>query len=423
MTNAHHPPVRSAVSEAIRHAVVRVASQCGLDDCEVARFLEPKEVIRVRLSPRLSDGKVHHLRAWIVRHSDTLGPAKGGIRMAEAVDEDIVAALALEMTLKTALIDVPFGGGKAGIRIDPRELTPDDKEAVIRSFTNVARRHIGPEVYVPAPDMGTGERDMGFIKDSIAYGEGHATTRGCFVTGKPVVLGGIPGRTGATGLGVVTTLEEAVNRLDLRMDRLRVVIQGFGNVGSVTAEELVSRGATIVGLGDVGGAVAAADGLDLAAVKRHVHATGSVAGCVGSHPVSPDELLRLDCDVLLPAAIGGVIDMAVAAAAPARIVAEAANGPTLADADELLRQRGIVVLPDILCNAGGVFVSYLEYTQETQRDQWTLAEVQQRLVQRMRQRFDAVWQAAADPCRLRDAALALALERLHEGLMSRGLLV
>jgi len=396
--------------------------ELGLDNEILTRLIEPKEIIQMRLSPWLSDGHVHHMPAWIVRHSDILGPAKGGIRTAADVDQPMICALALEMTLKTALINVPFGGGKSGIRVDTKLLSPNDRERVIRSFVNAARRHLGPELYVPAPDMGTGEIEMGYIKDGIAYGEGHATTRGCYVTGKPVVLGGIPGRREATGLGVVMTLEAAAEELDLSINRLRVAIQGFGNVGSVVAQQLQQRGATIVAIGDVSGAVANEDGLDTTLLKNHIDQGGELKTFDGAHGIDQTQLLTTDCDVLVPAATSGVIDAAVASRIQARVIAEAANGPTRHEADTVLCQREKVVIPDILCNAGGVFVSYLEYTQETQRDQWTAEHVRQRLGQRMGDRFEAVWNSAKSPCELRQSAMVMAMKTLHEALLSRGLL-
>lgn len=415
---AAKPSPTNSVAASVREA----ASAIGMHEESIHRFIEPKEVIRLRLSPQLSDGHVHHIPAWIVRHSDTLGPAKGGIRFAANVDEAMISALALEMTLKTALIDVPFGGGKAGIRADPSSYNPEDTERIIRNFVFAAHRHFGPELYVPAPDLGTSERDMGYIKDTIAYGEGVATTRGCFVTGKPVVLGGIPGRRGATGVGVVDVIECASQAMDLQLPKLRAVVQGFGKVGSVVAEQLVQRGATVVGVGDVSGAIANDDGLDITELTQHVKTHGSVSGFSKSRALTPEQLLLLDCDVLVPAATAGVITPAVAEQLQARIIAEAANGPTLHDADTVLRERQIVVLPDILCNAGGVYVSYLEYTQETQRDQWTLNAVNERLHRRMRERFSVVWNGTSDPCQLRQEALQIALKKLYEGLISRGLL-
>ncbi|MEX0776850.1 MAG: Glu/Leu/Phe/Val dehydrogenase [Phycisphaeraceae bacterium] len=400
-----------------------IGLRLGLEDVALGRLLSPKEVISLRLSPKLSDGKVHNIASFVVRHSDVLGPSKGGIRMAATVDLDQVCTLALEMSLKTALIDVPFGGGKTGIRVDPRPLTPDDKEHIIRSFANNARRHIGPEVYVPAPDMGTGERDMGYIKDSIAYGEGHATTRGCFVTGKPLILGGIPGRRDATGYGVVITLRTLAQRLGRDLRQMRLVIQGFGNVGSVVARCAAEQGATVVAVSDVTGAISAPDGIDVPRLIAHADAAGGVYGFPGAAAIDPEEIYSHDCEVLVPAAIGGVLNAARAAKVRAGIVAEAANGPTLPEADAVFADRGILVIPDILCNAGGVFVSYLEYTQETQREQWTLQEVNQRLEGRMNATLARVWdrvdRQAVTP---RVAAIELALMKLHEGMISRGLL-
>ena len=385
--------------------------------------MEPKECIRLRLSPQLRDGQIHNITAYVVRHSDILGPSKGGIRMSSLVDEDMVRSLAMEMTLKTALIDVPFGGGKSGICIDPTDLHPDDKETIIRSFINHALRHIGPEVYVPAPDMGTGEREMGFIKDSIAYGEGHATTRGCYVTGKPLILGGIPGRREATGYGVVITLKMLAERRGLDLARSRVVIQGFGNVGSVAAQKLAELGTTVLAVSDVRGAIYRPGGIDIKALSRFVDQTGTVVGFPDAKIIKSDSFYNLECDLFMPAAIGGVLDRERASRIRARIIAEAANGPTTPEGDRVLAERGIDVIPDILCNAGGVFVSYLEYTQETQRDQWTLDDVNKRLERRMSSRFDAVWDLAEqDGTTPRTAAIKLSLERLMAGMRSRGYL-
>lgn len=400
-----------------------IAIQLGLDNTTITRILEPKECIKLRLSPQLHDGRIHNITAFLVRHSDILGPAKGGIRMSGLVDEEMIRTLALEMTLKTALIDVPFGGGKSGICIDPENLHPDDKETIIRSFVNHALRHIGPEVYVPAPDMGTGEREMGFIKDSIAYGEGHATTRGCYVTGKPLILGGIPGRRDATGYGVVITLQKLAERRGFDLSGSRVVVQGFGNVGSVVARKLAELGATVLAVSDVHGAIYKSGGLDIESLGRHVDQTGTLAGFSDATAIKSDNFYSLECDIFVPAAIGGVLDHERAARIRASIIAEAANGPTTSEGDIVLAERGIDVIPDVLCNAGGVFVSYLEYTQETQRDQWTLDDVNKRLERRMSSRFDEVWNLAEqDGTTPRVAAIKLSLDRLMAGMRSRGYL-
>jgi glutamate dehydrogenase/leucine dehydrogenase len=415
------PPVQPTSS--ISRLISDIALRMGLDENVVNRLMEPKESIRIRLSPQLRDGRIHNITAFLVRHSDILGPAKGGIRMSSLVDESMTCTLALEMTLKTALIDVPFGGGKSSIRVDPVGMHPDDKEAIIRSFVNRALRHIGPEVYVPAPDMGTGEREMGYIKDSIAYGSGQATTRGCYVTGKPLILGGIPGRRDATGFGVVITLRELAERRGLDLASSRVVIQGYGNVGSVVARKLADLGATVLAVSDVKGAVYASRGIDIVSLDRHVEATGTVTNFSGVKTIKGDQLYNLECDVFVPAAIGDVLDRKRATQIRASIVAEAANGPTTPEGDHVLNERGIDVIPDILCNAGGVFVSYLEYTQETQRDQWTLQDVNDRLERRMAERFNEVWGLAErDGSTLRTAAIKLALKRLMAGMRSRGFL-
>lgn len=409
----------SAVSEQISAS----ADRLKIDATAARRLIEPKEVIRMRLSPKLGDGRVNNLRAYIVRHSDLLGPSKGGIRLSADVDEAEIVALATEMTLKTALIGVPFGGGKSGIRIDPAALRGDDRETVIRSFANHARRHIGPELYVPAPDMGTGEREMAYLKDSIAYGEGYATTRGCFVTGKPLVMGGIPGRRDATGYGVIITLRALLATQGRSLTGLRVALQGFGNVGAVVARYAVLGGASVVAITDAAGGVARDSGLDISALESYARSNGTVNGFPGGRAIGPEDIFHTQCDIFVPAATAGVIDAERARRLRATIVAEAANGPTRPDGDAVLADRAVVVIPDILCNAGGVFVSYLEYTQETQRDQWTLNEVMQRLEDRLEGCFQSVQSyASANGLRLREAATDLALIRLLDAMTSRGYL-
>ena len=389
----------------------------------VEKIKLPQERIELRLAPLLSDGRVRIIKAFIVHHNSALGPCKGGIRMAPDVTLDDVQSLAMEMTWKCALIGVPFGGGKSGIVAAPEALAPNDKEMVIRSFTRNAARHIHPLIYVPAPDMGTNERDMGHLKDAIAYSHGQATTQGCYVTGKPVMLGGIPGRREATGRGVVHVIAAALEAQGRALKDCTAVVQGFGNVGSVTAQTLAAAGARVVGVADVHGAVYAPGGLDIQALTAHVAQTGRVPGFAGGGPVDAASFLALPCDVLVPAAGGGMITAANAGRIQASLVAEGANGPTTPEADDLLHARGITVLPDILCNAGGVFVSYLEYTQETQQEQMTEAEVLHRLAERMRDRYGRVRQTALERrLSLRQAALLLSIRSVAAAVMARGLL-
>jgi len=387
----------------------------------LTRLRHPKERIELNLSPTLRDGSIHLVKAFIVRHSDGLGAAKGGIRMYPMVNLDDITGLAMEMTWKCALIGVPFGGGKAGIVADARALSPYDKETIIRSFARNARRHIHPRIYVPAPDMGTNETDMGHLKTSVAYSEGTATTDGCYVTGKPVLLGGIPGRREATGRGVAACTVQALKLRNLPIRNATIIIQGFGNVGATTALLLHQMDAKIIGISDITGAIHNPKGLDIPALEQHVAQTGAILGFPGGAVIDPALLLEQPCDVLIPAATANQITAANAPKLQTRLLIEAANGPTGVAADEILHQRGIPVYPDILCNAGGVFVSYLEYTQETQAEQMPEEEVNARLQKRMTEKFNLVCQTARDQkISLRDAAMYLGVKTVCEALEAKG---
>jgi glutamate dehydrogenase (NAD(P)+) len=399
------------------------AERLGLDDDMVRQLTEPAERIQLRVHPVMPDGRMLHAKVFVVRHNDVLGPAKGGIRMTPTVSLDEVTGLAMEMTWKTSLIGVPFGGGKAGICCDPVSLKPAEKETLIRSFTRGVRRHIGPEIYVPAPDMGTNDRDMGHIRDCISYSSGTSITVGCFVTGKPVVLGGIVGRREATGNGVAASIAAACEHLNRRVSDLRVAVQGFGNVGSVAAAAIARQGASVVAISDITGGIFNKDGLDVQQLAEHVKATGGVRGFAGGQDVPLDAVIETDCDVLIPAAAGSVITEKNAGRIRATIIAEGANAPVTPPADEILNARKAFVIPDILCNAGGVFVSYLEYTQETQRDQMTRANVEQRLFDRMRSTFERVYEQAKQTQEtMRHAAMDIAVSRVVDGIVARGLL-
>ncbi|MDW8344102.1 MAG: Glu/Leu/Phe/Val dehydrogenase [Verrucomicrobiae bacterium] len=388
-----------------------------------AKLRTPKERTELRLSPQLSDGRIHTFRAFIVKHNDALGPCKGGIRMSPTVTLDDVTALAMEMTWKCALIGVPFGGGKSGIVADPTRLKPDDKQVLIRSFTRTAHRHIHPLVYVPAPDMGTNETDMGYIKDAISYSLGYATTQGSYVTGKPVILGGIPGRREATGRGVALAVAEVLRRRGDSLPGAHVIVQGFGNVGSVAARALAEAGASIIGVCDAYAAFYDARGLPLEALLSYAAQHGSLKGCRAAPTVAHAQLLEKPCDILVPAATGNQITGSNASRIKARYIAEGANGPTTPQADRILQRRGIEVIPDILCNAGGVFVSYLEYTQETQAEQMPLEEVMSRLERRMRERCALVFDTARDRrWTAREAAMYCAVKAVWQALQARGAL-
>ena len=405
------------------HNFEQAASRLALDDAVRNKVLGPKERIELSINPVLPDRRVVNLKVFVVLHNDVLGPAKGGIRMTPDVTLDDITGLAMEMTWKTSVIGVPFGGGKSGIRFDPAAVSPDTKEVIIRSFTRGARRHIGPEIYVPAPDMGTNELDMAHIRDCIAYSQATSITNGCFVTGKPLILGGIAGRREATGKGVVYTILALCGKLGLDIAKMRAAVQGFGNVGSVAAAEIAKHGAKVVGVADIAGGVANPDGLDVDALLEHAKKTGGVRGFAGGVEVDNKAVLEMDCDILIPAASGSQITEANVDRVQAQIVAEGANAPTTPQADEAFNRRGVLVIPDILCNAGGVFVSYLEYTQETQREQMTLAEVEGRLAERMTQRFHEIHaMTEREGLTMRDAAMNMAVSRVVEGVFARGLL-
>lgn len=401
----------------------QTAKRLELNDSLILRLSEPKELIEITLNPRLPCGKVMHLKAFICHHNDALGPAKGGIRMIKGVSSADITGLAMEMTWKTALIGVPFGGGKSGIYCDTKTVSVDDKEAIIRSFTRAAHRHIGPEMYIPAPDMGTNQEDMGHIRDCISYSEGTSITGGCYVTGKPVILGGIEGRREATGHGVVYSTLEACKTLGIDIAGSKVVIQGFGNVASVAAEAIEKAGAKVIAVSDVVGGIINEQGLDVTSLLSHYNETGSFKGFPNVREISNDDVLTCDCDILIPAATQSQITPLNANSIKAKIIAEGANSPVTPDADEILNEMGVFVIPDILCNAGGVFVSYLEYTQETQREQMTIEQVQRRLRERMQNRFGEVYKySMKNSLSMRDAAMNLAVQRVVDATHARGLL-
>ncbi|HDZ22746.1 hypothetical protein LCGC14_0451550 [marine sediment metagenome] len=404
------------------HQAARLLGGRFKDDL-LEKVYQPMERIEMTYGPVMSDGKIHVVKGFIVRHSDALGPAKGGIRMAPTVTLDDVTGLAMEMTWKCALIGVPFGGGKSGIIADPERLSPVDKETIMRRFATMGYRHIGPQIYVPAPDMGTTEADMGYVKDAICYSHGQATTPGCFVTGKPVILGGIRGRKEATGRGVAICIVEAFRMLGRHPDGATAIVQGFGNVGSHSALALAGRGLKIIGVSDIRGAVYDAKGLDVKALVTYAADRCTVKDFPGGQDVDGQDLLEMDCDVLVPAATANQITEDNALRIKAKIIGEGANSPTTPQADEILCERKVVVLPDILCNAGGVFVSYLEYMQETQQEQMSEQEVVTRLTKRMTEKLQGVWRLAEDRTfTLRQAAMVRAVSAVCEARIARGFL-
>ncbi len=412
---------RRGIFETAQHNVLQAIERLRLEP-DIANFLiDPRERVEITFNPIGCDGRLHKIKAFVVRHSDILGPAKGGIRMMPNVTLEDVSGLAMEMTWKTALMEIPFGGGKSGIQCDASLLDEDTKEVVIRGFTRGLMNHIGPELYVPAPDMGTSEIDMGHLADCISYSSGKAITSGCFVTGKPLIMGGIKGRKEATGRGVYFSICEAAKKLDLEVKNLKVAIQGFGNVGGVVAHELFCAGATIVAVADIYSGLYNAAGLNIEELLEYVQRTGAVKNFPGGRQIYSQDVLTTDCDVLIPAAAGSQITSDNASEIKARVIAEGANAPTTPGGDKILNELNVFFIPDILCNAGGVFVSYLEYTQETQREQMEKELVQERLEQRMSKVFNKVYEYSCEKSvSMREAAMDIAVKRVYDGVVARG---
>jgi glutamate dehydrogenase (NAD(P)+) len=396
------------------------ARHLDLDPALRAILRVPQREVTVRFPVTLDDGTVRVLTGHRVQHNVARGPAKGGLRYHPDTDLDDVRALAMWMTWKCALVDVPFGGAKGGVACDPRAMSARELEALTRRFTTELQGVFGPESDIPAPDVGTDAQTMAWIMDTVSMHRGHSVP--AVVTGKPIAIGGSAGRAEATGQGTVDCIEHAAERIGLGLRDARVAVQGFGNVGAAAARLLHARGARVVAVSDVAGGAHARDGLDIERLTRHAQEWGTVAGARGTRPIANEELLALDVDVLVLAAIEGQVTAANAGSVRARILAEGANGPTTPDADPILAGNGVLVIPDILCNAGGVIASYFEWAQNRAGLAWTAPEVRERLQRTILTAAEAVWQRAGDagvPPRL--AAHAIAVERVAEAVRLRGL--
>ncbi len=398
----------------------QAAALAGLDP-DIHRMLRtPKRVLEVAVPVRMDDGRVEVFTGWRVHHDTTRGPGKGGIRFHPQVDADEVKALAAAMTWKTAVLHLPFGGAKGGVRCDPTTLSLGELERLTRRYTYEVSPLLGPDVDIPAPDINTDERVMAWLMDTLSQINGSSLPGS--VTGKPLSIGGTRTHTGATSVGCVVCAKAAFRELDLPIGGKRVVIQGFGKVGGPLAFLLSSAGMRVVAVGDAGGAVANPGGLDVPELSAHVEATGSVAGFPVADVIPADELWDVECDLLVPAALGGVIDAEVAGRIRTKVVVEAANGPTTTAGQAVLDQRGIVVVPDILANAGGVTASYFEWAQSRQGYPWEEGLVAERLNQRMEDAFAEVWERSQElGTNLRLGANVVAVERVAEALVARGL--
>ena len=371
--------------------LAHVAGILGLDDGIHGILQMPKRELTVHFPVNMEAGGTRMFTGYRVQHNTSRGPAKGGLRFHPETDIDEVRALAMWMTWKCAVVNLPFGGAKGGVVCDPKTLTRAELEDLTRRYTTEISLIIGPNSDIPAPDVGTNGQIMAWLMDTYSMHAGH--TVNAVVTGKPLSIGGSEGRLDATGLGVVLTTEEAFGKQDRQLDAATVAIQGFGNVGGAAARLFHRRGARIVAVSDVAGGITNAHGLDIPALVAHVSRTGSVVGFAESEPVSNADILETACDVLVPAALQGQITGENAARVRAKMVVEGANGPTTPDGDAILHDRGILLVPDVLANAGGVTVSYFEWVQDIQSFFWSEDEVNERLARIMKRAFAEVWAA------------------------------
>ena len=396
------------------------ASNLGLDaDLRAILRAHQREYV-VRFPVKLDDGSVCVFTGYRVQHNTARGPAKGGLRFHPATDIDEVRALAMWMTWKCALANVPFGGAKGGVQCDPLALSSRELEGLTRRFATELEPIIGPDSDIPAPDVGTNGQVMAWFMDTVSMHHGYSIPG--VVTGKPLAIGGSAGRSDATGQGIVYTIEHAARRMGFGLHGATVAVQGFGNVGEATARLLHEAGAVVVAVTDIGGGVHDPHGLDIPALARRFRQHGTVAGASGTQPIDNETLFGLDVDILVLAALEGQITSANAANVRARILAEGANGPTDPSADPILRERGVTVIPDILCNAGGVIVSYFEWTQNRAALAWTREEVNDRLRHHILLAADAVWQRAEeDLISARLAAHVIAVERVAAATRLRGI--
>jgi len=380
----------------------------------------PERILHVNLPVRMDNGHIQSFEGYRVQHSTSRGPAKGGIRYHPGVTLDEVKALATWMTWKCAVVNIPFGGGKGGITCNPKEMSQTELERMTRRYASAILPLIGPQQDIPAPDVYTNSQVMAWIMDTYSMTKGFPIPG--VVTGKPIALGGSLGRNEATGRGVYYTIQSAAEHLRIPIKGSKVAVQGFGNAGSIAAQLLDSNQAYVIAANDSRGCVYNSNGLDIPKLIMHKEKTGSVVGMPNSESISAQELLAMECDILIPAALENAIDETNAGAVKAKIVGEAANGPVTPDGDAILEKNGIMVIPDILCNAGGVTVSYFEWVQDEQHLFWEAQDVYNRLERVMKNSFAEVLKIHLDhKVSMRTAANMLGISRVAEATVLRGL--
>jgi glutamate dehydrogenase (NAD(P)+) len=420
-TEEEPAPSRAEVSnyEIVEHWFNDAAERLDLADDIAAVMRSSYREVQVQVPVRLSDGNVHVFSGYRVQHNGARGPYKGGIRFHPEVDLDEVRALAELMTWKTAIVNIPYGGAKGGVNVDPSKLETREVQMIARSFMDKIEKLLGPQRDIPAPDVGTNAQVMAWLMDE--YGKLHGHTPAC-VTGKPIALEGSFGREAATGRGVVEVFKEAAKEIDLDPGDVTFVVQGFGNVGSWAGRLMQELGATLVGVADADGAVSNPDGIDAGKLADHVRDGGKVAEFDGDmEQIDPDDLVALECDVFIPAALGGMIHKGNADRMRCRMMVEGANSPTTPKADEILNENGVFIVPDVLANAGGVVVSYFEWVQNLQHFRWREDEVNEKLGEIMRRAFREVAERARENSSpMRPAAYELGIERVVEAASTRG---
>ena len=400
--------------------VERVTPYLGSLSRWVETLKRPKRALIVDVPIELDNGTMAHFEGYRVQHNTSRGPGKGGVRFHQDVTLSEVMALSAWMSVKNAAVNLPFGGAKGGIRVDPKTLSRGELERLTRRYTSEIGIIIGPTKDIPAPDVNTNEQIMAWMMDTYSMNEG-ATASGV-VTGKPIALGGSLGRREATGRGVYTVGQEAAQHIGLDITQARIAVQGFGNVGGIAAKLFAQAGATVVAVQDHGGTVYKASGLDVPALLQHVSAHGCVKGFAPAETLPDAQFWGVDCDILIPAALEQQITASNADQIKARMVIEGANGPTTPEADDILHERGILVVPDVIANAGGVTVSYFEWVQDFSSFFWSEDEINARLVRIMREAFAAIWQVADEHrVSLRTATFIVACTRILQARELRGL--
>ena len=422
MTTVEAPPshLKENPWEMARSQLRRIAGLIDVSDSMLNVLLECKKCVSVSIPTRMDDGSVHVFEGFRVTHNVARGPAKGGIRYHQDVTLEETKALSMWMTWKCALMGLPFGGAKGGVVVNPKELSEDELQRMTRRYTSEIINLIGPEVDIPAPDVGTGPREMAWIFDTYSMNKGYSVLG--VVTGKPLEIGGSLGRVEATARGAAFCIREALRKEGHEVAGRRVAIQGFGNVGRNLALILADQGGSILAVSDSSGGIYKPDGLDVAAAVEHKRTNRSFDGFEGAEAITNEELLILDCDVLAPCALEQVVTADNADKVKARIVAEGANGPVTPEADQILDERGGLVLPDVLANAGGVVVSYFEWVQGLQEYFWKESEVNAKLNDIVTRAFAETWREHEErDISMRQAAYAIAVGRVAEATITRGL--